>query len=147
MISRKLISLPFIVINIPTSKGKQYFFFENQFYYKLKPTDLNGITIWRCRWFFDKDIRCKILLRSNNEGEVVSISGQHDHFEKDVNIVEPLMKNVVQQKKCSFLSLKDVHFTPIVPVNDNFSIDDVAGDHLHFVKFSCGDLNFINFFA
>ncbi|CAF1018676.1 unnamed protein product [Brachionus calyciflorus] len=84
---------------VPTSKGKQYLFFEKQFFYKLKPTDQNGITIWRCRLYYDKDIRCKILLRSNNEGEVVSLNGQHDHFEKDVNIVEPLMKNVVQQIK------------------------------------------------
>jgi hypothetical protein len=40
-----------------------------------------------------------------------------------------------------FLSLRHLHFTPIVPV-EQFFINDVEGDHLHFIKFSCGDLKY-----
>ena len=39
-----------------------------------------------------------------------------------------------------YLSLKDVHFTPIVPINNFFSISPTTGDHLFFIKYSFGDL-------
>ncbi|CAF1018080.1 unnamed protein product [Brachionus calyciflorus] len=41
-----------------------------------------------------------------------------------------------------YLSLKDVHFTPIVPLNQNFQIADTTGDHLNFIKYGVGDLDF-----
>ncbi|CAF0952614.1 unnamed protein product, partial [Brachionus calyciflorus] len=98
---------------VPTSKVKQFLFYQDQFYYKLKPVDKNGITIWRCRLYYDADVRCKILLRSNENGEVVSISGVHQHFDKDVKPAEAIIKNAVQRKdkrKCrSMLNNGGVH--------------------------------------
>ena len=39
-----------------------------------------------------------------------------------------------------YLSLKDVHFTPIVPFNNYFQIVPTTGDHLKFVNYGIGEL-------
>ncbi|CAF1105303.1 unnamed protein product [Brachionus calyciflorus] len=39
-----------------------------------------------------------------------------------------------------YLSLKDLHFTPIVPINSLFSISRTLGEHLNFINYDFGNL-------
>ena len=45
------------------------------------------------------------------------------------------------------LSLKDVHFTPIVPINNYYYIDTPTANELNFTKYNFGDLNYYLFCA
>ena len=41
-----------------------------------------------------------------------------------------------------YLSLKNNHFTPIVPMNNFFQNSATNGDHLFFINYGCGELKF-----
>ncbi|CAF1097767.1 unnamed protein product [Brachionus calyciflorus] len=75
---------------IPTEKvGKHFLYHNHRLYNKLKERDIYGITICRCRKYYSKS-KCRVLLRSNDAGEVVSIKSIHKDHE-DVKNAEVTM--------------------------------------------------------
>ncbi|CAF0865632.1 unnamed protein product [Brachionus calyciflorus] len=65
---------------------------------QLKERDIYGITIWRCRKYYSKS-KCKVLLRSNDAGEVVSINSIHkDHEDvKDAEVTMLVARNSAKE--------------------------------------------------
>ncbi|RNA02863.1 hypothetical protein BpHYR1_021015 [Brachionus plicatilis] len=59
------------------------------------------------------------------------------------------VKNKIASTKAPtiYLSLKDEHFTPIIPINSNFQIALTSGDHLNFFKYSCGETKIVIFLS
>ena len=84
---------------IPTEKeGKYFLLHANQLYNKLKERDIHGITIWRCRKYYS-NCKCKVLLRSNDANEVVSINSLHkghDHVD-DAEITMLVARNSAKE--------------------------------------------------
>ena len=67
---------------IPTTRNGQALYYQQHLYNKLKPPDpLTGLTIWRCKFYQDPEVKCKTLLKATND-EVISINREHEKMIK-----------------------------------------------------------------
>lgn len=60
---------------------------------------MTGVTVWRCKFYQDPNLRCKTLLRAT-ENDVISINLEHENHSK-INKTETLMMKAKQQIKDS----------------------------------------------
>ncbi|CAF1033362.1 unnamed protein product [Brachionus calyciflorus] len=90
---------------VPTARGGNYLYFENQLYYKIKPKNkMTGITSYRCRRYHDENFRCKALLKASDE-KVISLTNEHEKHEL-VKEAETLMLVAKKEIKNKVVSTK-----------------------------------------
>ena len=80
--------------------GGHYLFYKNQLYYKVKPKNpVTGVITWRCRRYHDENIRCKALLKANDQF-VTSLTNEHENHEQvdQVETVMLLAKQAIKEK-------------------------------------------------
>ena len=84
---------------IKTEKGKECYLEKDKYILYYSNTLNNGDKIFRCKYYRDKDLKCKAFLKISSEGEFVSNDETHscvvdEKIVKNIKIIKEIKDNI-----------------------------------------------------